>query len=176
MLQVVDDERLGRAQLVLERERIRAVKRAKEMAHEIFRAKEKRPLAALAKLQGCGVQEMGLAVAEPGMNEDKGNLALAAFGKSANGAVPEFVGGAGNEAVEGLCRMKNAIPEALTGIIVEIGDGRGGRWSLGGLMNDIAANRRPWRDQHDRHRLQIDAECPEGSFDPRRVMVCHPIA
>ena len=55
MLQIVDDQDFGGAQFFFEGERILAVERPQEMAHEILGTQKQRPLSALAKFQRGGI-------------------------------------------------------------------------------------------------------------------------
>ena len=77
MLQIVDDQHFGGAQLFLEGQRVLAIERAQEVAHEILGAQEQRALAALAEFQRRGVQQMRLAEAEAAMDVEQRNVAPA---------------------------------------------------------------------------------------------------
>ena len=82
MLQIVDDQHFGGAQLFLEGQRVLAIERAQEVAHEIFRPQEQGALAALAEFQRRGVQQMGLAEAEAAMDVEQRNIGLLAVGEA----------------------------------------------------------------------------------------------
>ena len=92
MLQIVDDQHFGGAQLFLEGQRVLAIERAQEVAHEILGAQEQRALAALAEFQRRRVQKMRFAEAEAAMDVEQRNVRLLAFGKGARRAMAEFVG------------------------------------------------------------------------------------
>ena len=115
MLKIVDDQHFGGAKLFLEGQRILAIERAQEMAHEILGPQEQRALAALAEFQRGGVQQMGLAIAETAMDVEQRNIALLAFREGARRAMAKSVGGARNEAVEGLLRMQHPRPQPARG-------------------------------------------------------------
>ena len=134
MLQIVDDQHFGGAQLFLEGQRVLAIERAQEVAHEILGPQEQGALAALAEFQRRGIQQMGLAEAETAMDVEQRNIALLAFGKGARRAMAEFIGRAGNEAVEGLLGMQHPRPQALGAVFLaafgarrQIGDIAGGQ-------------------------------------------------
>ena len=95
MLQIVDDQHFGGAQLFLEGQRVLAIERAQEMAHEILGPQEQGALAALAEFQRRGVEQMGLAEAEAAMDVEQRNVAVLAFGEGARRAMAEFIGGPG---------------------------------------------------------------------------------
>ena len=92
MLQVVDDQHFGGAQLFLEGERVLAIERAQEVAHEILGPQEQGAPAALAEFQRRRVQKMGFAEAETAMDEQQRNIGLLAFGEGARRAMAEFIG------------------------------------------------------------------------------------
>ncbi len=114
MLQIVDHQHFGGAQLFLEGQRVLAIERAQEMAHEIFGAQEQRALAALADFQRRRIQQMRLAEAEAAMDVEQRNVAGLAFGEGARRAVAEFVGGTRDETVEGLHMVEHAVVKPVT--------------------------------------------------------------
>src|SRR5580704_12323499 len=118
MLQIVDDQHFGGAQLFLEGQRVLAIERAQEVTHEILGAQEQRALAALAELQRRSVQKMGFAEAEAAMDVEQGDVLLLAFGKGARRAMAEFIGRAGNEAVERLLRMQHPRPKSTGAVFL----------------------------------------------------------
>ena len=95
MLQVVDDQHFGGAQLFLEGQRVLAIERAQEVAHEIFGAQEQGALAALAEFQRRGVQKMRLAEAEAAMDVEQRNVGLLAVGEAAAAPWPNWLAAPG---------------------------------------------------------------------------------
>ena len=183
MLQIVDDQHFGGAQLFLEGQRVLAIERAQEMAHEILGAQEQGALAALAEFQRRGIQKMGFAEAEAAMDVEQRNIALLAFGKGARRAMAEFIGRAGNEAVEGLLGMQHPRPQALGAVFLaafgarrQIGDIAGGQ--VGRLARDmrIAADAGRRRRHHDGQRSRLGALGAEGALDAGDIMVGDPVA
>ena len=183
MLQIVDDHHVGGAQLVLEGERVLAIQRAQEMAHEILGAQEQHALAALAEFQRRGVQQVRLAVAEAAVDIEQRQIAAAAFGEGPRRAVAELVGGACYEAVEGLLGVQHPRPQALGRDAVfgfaarQIGNRRGGlRLDAHRLLGDTGADGGRIVRDHDRQGGRFGAFGAEGPLDARHVMVGHPVA
>ena len=79
MLQIIDQEHIRRAQFLLEAERFAAAERAQELAHEIFRAKNQRTLAAAAGLECNGIEKVRLAKTEMTVNVEQGDVFGFAF-------------------------------------------------------------------------------------------------
>ena len=183
MLQIVNDQHFGGAQLFLESQRILAIKRAQEVAHEIFRPQEQSALAALAEFQGGGVQQMRLAEAKAAMDVKQRNVALLAFGKSARRAMAELVGGPRYKAVKGLLRMQHPCPQSLGGIVFaafgarrQIGNIAGGHIGRRDIAQRIAANAGRRRRHHDGKRCRLGAFGAEGALDAGDIMIGHPVA
>ena len=65
MLQIVDDQHFGGAQLFLEGQRVLAIERAQEVAHEILGAQEQGALAALAEFQAAAFSRWVLPKPKP---------------------------------------------------------------------------------------------------------------
>ena len=113
MLQIVDDQHFGGAQLFLEGQRVLAIERAQEVAHEILGPQEQGALAALAEFQRRGIQQMGLAEAETAMDVEQRNVGSAGLRRRLAAAPwPNSLAAAGNEAVEGLLGMQHPGPQA----------------------------------------------------------------
>ncbi len=177
MLQVVDDQHFGGAQFFLEGERVLAIERAQEVAHEVFRAQEQRALAALAEFQRGGIQQMGFAETEPAMDVEQRYVAVLAFGERPCCAEAEFIGWSRDKAVEGLLWMKHARPKSAAGVA--------GRFVLGGardiahdrwlvahrLADQTAADDRLGHGEHDRDRHRLGALRLQRPFDARHIMV-----
>jgi hypothetical protein len=190
VLQIVDDQHFGGAQLFLEGQRVLAIERAQEVAHEIFGTQEQGALAALAEFQRRGVQKMRLAEAETAMDVEQRNVGLLAIGKGARCAMAKLIGDAGNEAFKGLLGMQHPVPKTPVILIgaafaawrqIRNAGGCIGKTLVLGLARNGAADHGAriaggHGGNHDRQRGGREAFGHEGFFDAADIMIGHPVA
>src|SRR2546423_12608086 len=103
MLQIVDQQNVGAAQLLFEREGLLVAQGGKKSPHEIFRAQEQGTRAmAFADFHRDRIQQMRLAVAEPAMNEQESKIAFTVLGDPLCRLVGELVRWTDHQAREAL--------------------------------------------------------------------------
>ena len=164
-LHVVEDEQVDAAQPLLEGERRLRLQGGDEAVHEAVGREIDDPAALRAHLVADGVQEMRLAEADAGMEEERvvERLAVLVMGDAVGRRVGERVRAADDEAVEGQARIERRAAE-LVAVAALVGNGSGHGLGVAGTGHarqepGPAARRGTSVGRRKRRRVAPDRRC-----------------